>query len=72
MEEKKSILRLRKATSIFDQESFSRAIIQPWIKALVSLSVLFSPKNPTGRPLQSLCAAFGDHYYMCRFQKTYI
>ena len=35
---------------------------------MVSLSVMFSPRNPTRRPLQSLRAAFGDDYFMCRFQ----
>ncbi|WOH09153.1 hypothetical protein DCAR_0728608 [Daucus carota subsp. sativus] len=29
---------------------------------------MFSPRNPTRRPLQSLRAAFGDDYFMCRFQ----
>lgn len=39
------------------------------IKAYVSLSVVFSPRNPTRRPLQSLRTAFGDDYYMCTFQE---
>lgn len=38
------------------------------IKAYVSLSVVFSPRNPTRKPLHSLRAAFGHDYYMCRFQ----
>lgn len=38
------------------------------IRALVSLSVVHMPRNPNRKPLQSLRAAFGDDYYICRFQ----
>lgn len=38
------------------------------VKALVNLSVPFSPRNPHRRTLDSLRAIFGDDYYMCRFQ----
>nr|XP_017218387.1 PREDICTED: uncharacterized protein LOC108195889 isoform X1 [Daucus carota subsp. sativus]XP_017218388.1 PREDICTED: uncharacterized protein LOC108195889 isoform X1 [Daucus carota subsp. sativus] len=33
---------------------------------------MFSPRNPTRRPLQSLRAAFGDDYFMCRFQRVVV
>ncbi|KAL1825838.1 hypothetical protein DCAR_0314029 [Daucus carota subsp. sativus] len=39
------------------------------IRALVSLSVVHSPRNPKRKPLQSLRAAFGDDYYICKFQE---
>ena len=38
------------------------------VKALVNLSVPFSPRNPRRKPLDSLSALFGDDYYICRFQ----
>lgn len=38
------------------------------VKALVNLSVAFSPRNPKMSPLQGLRAVYGDDYYMCRFQ----
>ncbi|CAL5352281.1 uncharacterized protein LOC114321756 [Camellia sinensis] len=38
------------------------------VKALVNMSVVYSPRNPRRKPLESLRAAFGDDYYMCRFQ----
>ncbi|KAL6954929.1 hypothetical protein U1Q18_020041 [Sarracenia purpurea var. burkii] len=39
------------------------------IRALVNTSVVFNPRNPSRKPLESLRAAFGDDYYMCRFQE---
>ncbi|CAL9113188.1 uncharacterized protein LOC135618980 [Musa acuminata AAA Group] len=39
------------------------------VKALVNLSVPFSPRNPHRRTLDSLRAIFGDDHYMCRFQE---
>ncbi|XP_015968984.1 uncharacterized protein LOC107492471 [Arachis duranensis] len=39
------------------------------IKALVNMSVVFRPRNPKWKPLQSLRAMLGDNYYICRFQK---
>ncbi|KAL1350975.1 epoxide hydrolase 3 isoform X2 [Arachis hypogaea] len=39
------------------------------IKALVNMSVVFRPRNPKWKPLQSLRAMLGDDYYICRFQK---
>ncbi|KAI8522651.1 hypothetical protein RHMOL_Rhmol13G0012900 [Rhododendron molle] len=38
------------------------------IRALVNMSVVFSPRNPKRKPIESLRAAFGDDYYICRFQ----
>lgn len=38
------------------------------VKALVNLSVAFSPRNPKFRPVDILRAAYGDDYYICRFQ----
>ncbi|XP_060178609.1 uncharacterized protein LOC132608858 [Lycium barbarum] len=39
------------------------------IKALVNLSVVFNPRNPLRKPVDSLRELFGDDYYMCRFQE---
>ncbi|KAA8549144.1 hypothetical protein F0562_000828 [Nyssa sinensis] len=39
------------------------------IKALVNMSVVFYPRNPSRKPLETLRALFGDDYYMCRFQE---
>ncbi|KAG5514209.1 hypothetical protein RHGRI_035568 [Rhododendron griersonianum] len=39
------------------------------IRALVNMSVVFSPRNPKRKPIESLRAAFGDDYYICRFQE---
>ncbi|XP_021770818.1 uncharacterized protein LOC110735007 [Chenopodium quinoa] len=38
------------------------------VKALVNLSVAFSPRNPKTKPVDGLRAAYGDDYYICRFQ----
>lgn len=38
------------------------------VKALVNLSVPFTPRNPTKKPLESLRATYGPDYYICRFQ----
>ncbi|EOY06567.1 Alpha/beta-Hydrolases superfamily protein [Theobroma cacao] len=38
------------------------------VKALVNMSVVFSPRNPKRKPLESLRAFYGDDYYICRFQ----
>ncbi|XP_010674075.2 uncharacterized protein LOC104890332 [Beta vulgaris subsp. vulgaris] len=40
------------------------------IKAFVSLSVPFRPRNPKLKPTQTLRAIFGDAYYICRFQEA--
>ncbi|PSR85981.1 Lipid-phosphate phosphatase [Actinidia chinensis var. chinensis] len=39
------------------------------IRALVNMSVVFHRRNPSRKPLQSLRAAFGHDYYICRFQE---
>ncbi|KAJ8500566.1 hypothetical protein OPV22_011118 [Ensete ventricosum] len=39
------------------------------VRALVNLSVVFRPRNPTGKPVEILRAAYGDDYYVCRFQE---
>nr|XP_043635690.1 epoxide hydrolase A-like [Erigeron canadensis] len=40
------------------------------IKALVNLSVVFSPRNPLRKPIESMRAIFGNDYYVCRFQEV--
>ncbi|KAL3626543.1 hypothetical protein CASFOL_030092 [Castilleja foliolosa] len=39
------------------------------VKALVNMSVIFSRRNPSRRPLETLRGVYGDDYYICRFQK---
>ncbi|BBH10433.1 alpha/beta-Hydrolases superfamily protein [Prunus dulcis] len=39
------------------------------VKALVNLSVAFSPRNPKRKPVDGFRALFGDDYYICRFQE---
>ncbi|OAY61849.1 epoxide hydrolase A [Manihot esculenta] len=39
------------------------------IRALVSTSVAFSPRNQQLKPMEGLRAMFGDDYYICRFQE---
>lgn len=38
------------------------------VKALVNMSVVFTPRNPAVKPLDALRRAYGDDYYICRFQ----
>ncbi|KAK6772758.1 hypothetical protein RDI58_027996 [Solanum bulbocastanum] len=38
------------------------------VKALVNMSVPFSPRNPKRKPIESLKAIYGDDYYIVRFQ----
>lgn len=38
------------------------------VKAFVSLSVPFRPRNSGIKPVQAMRAFFGEDYYMCRFQ----
>lgn len=38
------------------------------VKALVNLSVVFSPRNPVRKPIESMRKKFGNDYYICRFQ----
>ncbi|OVA13438.1 Alpha/beta hydrolase fold-1 [Macleaya cordata] len=39
------------------------------VKALVNLSIAFVPRNPSNKPTERLRAAYGDEYYMIRFQE---
>ncbi|XP_021806235.1 uncharacterized protein LOC110750244 [Prunus avium] len=39
------------------------------VKALVNMSVVFPPRNPQRKTLESLKAVYGDDYYICRFQE---
>lgn len=38
------------------------------IRALVNMSVVFTPRNPKMKPVEALRALFGDDYYVCRIQ----
>ncbi|XP_047151347.1 epoxide hydrolase A-like isoform X1 [Vigna umbellata] len=38
------------------------------IRALVNMSVAFTPRNPKRKPLDTLRAVYGNDYYICRFQ----
>ena len=38
------------------------------MKALVNLSIVFSPRNPNTKPLDFLRSVYGEDYYMVRFQ----
>ncbi|XP_057751807.1 uncharacterized protein LOC130969905 [Arachis stenosperma] len=40
------------------------------VKALVNLSVPFTPRHPMRKPLQTLRAVYGNDYYICRFQES--
>ncbi|PNT14097.1 hypothetical protein POPTR_010G010800v4 [Populus trichocarpa] len=39
------------------------------VKALVNLSVLFNPRNPSRKVIATLKAVYGDDYYIIRFQE---
>ncbi|XP_072959333.1 epoxide hydrolase 1-like [Typha angustifolia] len=39
------------------------------VKALVTLSVAFMPRNSHVRPVKTLRAVYGDDYYVCAFQE---
>ncbi|KAG1371271.1 bifunctional epoxide hydrolase 2-like [Cocos nucifera] len=39
------------------------------VRALVNMSVAFSPRHPARRPVDSLKFLFGDDHYICRFQE---
>ncbi|KAH9615705.1 hypothetical protein KSS87_000838 [Heliosperma pusillum] len=39
------------------------------VKALVNLSVPFMPRNPRLKPIDGFKLAFGDDFYICRFQE---
>lgn len=38
------------------------------IRALLNMSVVFTPRNPKMKPLDALRALYGDDYYVCRIQ----
>lgn len=38
------------------------------VRALVNMSVVFHPRNPTKTPVDGYRALFGDDFYICRFQ----
>lgn len=45
------------------------ALIRPdKVKAMVNLSVAYNPRNPRYKPVDGLRMAFGDDFYICRFQ----
>lgn len=39
------------------------------VRALVNLSVAFSPRHPARRPVDKIQAIFGEDHYICRFQE---
>lgn len=39
------------------------------VKALLNLSVVFTPRNPFRRPVDSFRALYSDDHYICRFQE---
>ncbi|PIA61318.1 hypothetical protein AQUCO_00300688v1 [Aquilegia coerulea] len=39
------------------------------VKALVNLSVVFQPRNPSRKPIETLRAIYGNDYYIIRFQE---
>ncbi|KAI3501659.1 hypothetical protein L1887_29596 [Cichorium endivia] len=39
------------------------------VKALVNLSVQFTPRNPKRKITENIRAAYGDDHYICRFQE---
>ncbi|KAG8067638.1 hypothetical protein GUJ93_ZPchr0005g14978 [Zizania palustris] len=39
------------------------------VRALVALSVAFTPRSPARRPVDGLRALYGDDYYICRIQE---
>jgi pimeloyl-ACP methyl ester carboxylesterase len=39
------------------------------VKALVNMSVVYNPRNPRRKPIESFRALYGDDYYICRFQE---
>lgn len=42
------------------------------IRALVNMSVAFTPRNPKRKPLDTLRAVYGNDYYICRFQVCFL
>lgn len=51
--------------------SWSFCLFRPdRIKALVNLSVVFKPRNPLAKPVESMRRFIGDDFYVCRFQEA--
>jgi pimeloyl-ACP methyl ester carboxylesterase len=49
--------------------SWNLCLLRPdRVRALVNLSVAFSPRSPGVKPIEYFRAAYGDDYYVCRFQ----
>ena len=49
--------------------SWNLCLLRPdRVRALVNLSVAFMPRRPGVKPLEYFRAAYGDDYYVCRFQ----
>jgi hypothetical protein len=40
------------------------------VRALVALSVAYTPRSAARKPVDGLRALFGDDYYICRIQVT--
>lgn len=40
------------------------------VKALVNLSVAYTPRNPKGKPVDMMRGVYRDDYYFCRFQEA--
>lgn len=50
--------------------SWNLCLLRPdRVRALVNLSVAFMPRRPGVKPLEYFRAAYGDEYYVCRFQE---
>ncbi|KAK3148855.1 hypothetical protein QOZ80_3AG0209600 [Eleusine coracana subsp. coracana] len=50
--------------------SWSLCLLRPdRVRALVNLSVAFMPRRPGVKPLDYFRSAYGEDYYVCRFQK---
>uniref|UniRef100_A0A0E0P3F8 soluble epoxide hydrolase n=1 Tax=Oryza rufipogon TaxID=4529 RepID=A0A0E0P3F8_ORYRU len=50
--------------------SWNLCLLRPdRVRALVNLSVAFMPRRPAEKPLDYFRGAFGDDYYVCRFQE---
>ncbi|CAN6314592.1 unnamed protein product [Urochloa humidicola] len=50
--------------------SWNLCLLRPdRVRALVNLSVAFMPRRPGVKPLEYFRAAYGDDYYVCRFQE---
>lgn len=41
------------------------------VRALVNLSVAYSPRKPIGKPVEIMRRVYGDEFYICRIQVTF-